>query len=118
MPPIDGSSIGSRLGSFLSALSASPPPPRLVSPTREFLEGLVGLSSPYLALLLRAIKVRLVGGSQLGLSRRGGGAKRRYACSQREWHCLQDKSRRPETVDDQTREPQGSLGTRYCHQMF
>jgi hypothetical protein len=58
MPPIDGSSIGTRLGSFLSALSASPPTPRLVSPTRELVEGLVTLAGPWLALLLRLVKVR------------------------------------------------------------
>lgn len=57
MPPIDGSSIGARLGSFLSAMTASPPAPRLVSPTREFLEGLVELSGPWLALLVRVVKV-------------------------------------------------------------
>lgn len=57
MPPIDGSSIGTRLGSFLSALSASPPVPRLVSPTRELVEGLVSLARPWLALLLRLVKL-------------------------------------------------------------
>lgn len=57
MPPIDGSSIGARLASFLSSLTASPPTPRLVSPTRELVEGLLQLGGPWLALLARLVKV-------------------------------------------------------------
>ncbi len=57
MPPADGSSIGARLGAFLSSLTASPPTPRLVSPTREMINGLLQLSGPWIRLLARLIKV-------------------------------------------------------------
>jgi hypothetical protein len=57
MPPTDDSSIAARLGAFLTAMTASPPVPRLVSPTREFVEGLVELSAPWLAFLLKLSKV-------------------------------------------------------------
>jgi hypothetical protein len=60
MPPIDGSSIGDRLGAFLSAMTASPPQPHLVAPTRELLEGLLDLAGPRLAVLAWIIKVSLV----------------------------------------------------------
>lgn len=44
--------MGARVGAFLSAMTASPPPPRLVSPTREFVLGLADLSaSPWLAIV-------------------------------------------------------------------
>lgn len=39
MPPIDGSSIGDRLGRFLSAMSAAPGATELVRPTSDFLAG-------------------------------------------------------------------------------
>lgn len=57
VPPIDRSSVSARLADFLSAFTASPPATRLVSPTREFLEGLTELAAPGLALILRLIKV-------------------------------------------------------------
>ena len=40
MPPIDGSSVGAVVGRLLTRLSASPPPPRLVSPVTDMLRGL------------------------------------------------------------------------------
>jgi hypothetical protein len=64
MPPIDGSSIGDRLGAFLSAMTASPPPPHLVAPTRELLEGLLDLAGSRLAVLARIVKVGFIIGYQ------------------------------------------------------
>lgn len=58
MPPIDGSSIGARLGSFLAALTGSPPAPRLESPTQEFLQGLLQLPGSWLSPLAILIKVK------------------------------------------------------------
>jgi hypothetical protein len=40
MPPVDGSSMGDRLGRFLSAMSSRPCPATLVHPTSDFLDGL------------------------------------------------------------------------------
>lgn len=40
MPPVDGSSMGDRLGRFLSAMSSRPCPATLVHPTSDFLAGL------------------------------------------------------------------------------
>lgn len=72
MPPVDSSSIGARLGVFLSALSASPPTPRLVSPTRELVAGLVQLSSPWMQSIARLLKVGMDGWS-MGSSIQSGG---------------------------------------------
>jgi len=57
MPPTDQASVAARLGALLTAITASPPAVKLVSPTREFVEGLVGLSPPYLAVPMRMLKV-------------------------------------------------------------
>lgn len=61
MPPVDSSSIGARLGAFLSSLTASPPAPRLVSPTRELVEGGLQLSGPWQRLLARLVTKVSVG---------------------------------------------------------
>jgi hypothetical protein len=57
MPPTDGSSIGGRLGRLLSGLTASPPAPRVVSPTRELLAGLLELAPGWLQALRVLSKV-------------------------------------------------------------
>lgn len=59
MPPIDNSSISARLGAFLSALSGSPPAPKLESPTKEFVDGLLQLPGSWLGPLATLMKVHL-----------------------------------------------------------
>eukprot|EP00879_Flechtneria_rotunda_P030781 GHRR01033460.1.p1 GENE.GHRR01033460.1~~GHRR01033460.1.p1 ORF type:complete len:240 (+),score=87.11 GHRR01033460.1:328-1047(+) len=54
-PPIDGSSVGSRLGRILTAISASPPSPKLVPPTLDLLKGLAPLASAWMSPLLMAV---------------------------------------------------------------
>jgi hypothetical protein len=57
MPPVNGDSIGARLGAFLSAMTESPPAPRLESPTKDLVEGLLQLPdasrNPLLASLFK-----------------------------------------------------------------
>lgn len=43
MPPVDGSSIGDRLGRFLSAMSRNPGAVEMTHPTSDFLAGLAKL---------------------------------------------------------------------------
>lgn len=58
MPPVDGSTIAGRLGRLLTAVTASPAVPRLVSPTREFLIALGQEARPWVGPLL-ALAVRV-----------------------------------------------------------
>lgn len=44
MPPVDGSSIGDRLGRFLAALEGRPAPAKLVQPTTDFMGALARLA--------------------------------------------------------------------------
>jgi hypothetical protein len=44
MPPIDGSTVGGKMGRLMAAVSAQPPPTKLVSPTREFMLGMADLA--------------------------------------------------------------------------
>lgn len=70
MPDTDQTSVAARLGALLTALTASPPAVKLVSPTREFVQGLADLSPPWLAVPLRLLKVsKAVSQSACALSR-------------------------------------------------
>lgn len=43
-PPIDGSSIGGKMGRLMTAVSSNPPAAKLVSPTKEFVIGLADIA--------------------------------------------------------------------------
>lgn len=68
MPPVDGSSIGDRLGRFLSAMSAAPGAIELVRPTSGFLAELGKLVPGKLCELFPLLVMQrcLLGVGQLG----------------------------------------------------
>uniref|UniRef100_A0A383VVP7 Uncharacterized protein n=1 Tax=Tetradesmus obliquus TaxID=3088 RepID=A0A383VVP7_TETOB len=55
-PPIDGSTVGGQMGRLMAAVSAQPPPTKLVSPTREFMIAMADLAPAWLSLMLLAVK--------------------------------------------------------------
>lgn len=56
IPPIDGSSLSTRLGRLFSRIAAAPPPAKLVSPTKEFVLAQTTLVPVWLAPVFLGIK--------------------------------------------------------------